>query len=42
MISAYGWATMPFADYTGRKIAVPPGEIGIVIHRTYYKELSKE
>jgi hypothetical protein len=42
MISAYGWATMPFADYTGRKIAVPPDEIGIVIHRTYYKGLSEE
>ncbi len=40
-ISPYGLMTLPFADFEGRTIAIPVKEIGIVIHRAYYKELSR-
>ena len=41
-VSPYGLMTLPFADFTGRTIAVPPGELGIVVHRKYGKVLKKE
>jgi hypothetical protein len=41
-ISPWGLMTAPFADFTGKTIAVPPGRIGIVIHHVYHKELSRE
>ncbi len=41
-VSPYGWMTLPFADFEGRTIAIPAREIGIVMHRRYYKELLKK
>lgn len=41
-VTPYGMMTMPFADFDGRKIAVPPGRIGIVIKHTKTDELSRE
>jgi hypothetical protein len=34
--------TAPFADWTGRTIAVPPGQVGIIIQHKYRKVLKKE
>ena len=40
--SPYGLITSPFADFKGRTIAVPTGEIGIVINHRYRKVLKTE
>lgn len=40
--SPYGLITAPFADFKGRTIAVPVGEIGIVINHKYRKVLKTE
>ena len=42
MISPYGLMTAPFADLEGRTIAVPIGEVGIVINHKYRKVLKTE
>jgi hypothetical protein len=38
-VTPWGLMTLPFANLTGRHIAVPPGELGIVVQHRYHKTI---